>query len=127
MNASDLAGLLRGGGEEALQHPMDPMAQAMELRDRWGRYNQNHDPRLRPGALCREQRGMSTNRLNPLLLMFWRWLDITDPQDRMLIKDCINDRMVDRLDCMIAYISERGNLIIAPGESWRLEVVEEEL
>lgn len=129
MNASDLSAILHGGGgrdEEAMKHPMDPVAQAMELRDRYKRYKRKRDSRLKPGALCREQRGMTTNRLNPLLMMFWRWLDIKDPQDRMLIEDGINDRMINRIDCMTGYISERGNLILVPTESWRLEVVEDE-
>lgn len=66
---------------------VDPVAQAMELRDRWNSYNVEHD--LRPGMLVRAK-----HRVGPLkddyrivLLVMRRLTDST--HDKLLVQDFV--------------------------------------
>jgi hypothetical protein len=99
-------------------HPIDPRAQAMELRDRFRRASMT--TKLEPGILCREKRGMSMLKV-PSLILFWRWLDPADVQDAAIIAKAVSQKHIFRTDCMVAFLDTDGDLNILDYESWRLE------
>lgn len=116
---ADLIGRMsEGTDDESKVHPIDPMAQAMELRDRFRR---GHLVTLfQPGMLCREKRGLGILKHDPLV-MFWRWLDPTDAQDAAMIDDAARKRDQDKVDCLIGFIDADSDMNIFVHESWRLE------
>lgn len=118
-NLSDLMGSMQNDQpEESTTHPIDPRAQAMELRDRFRRAGILTP--LVPGMLCREKRGMAMLRRDQLVI-FWRWLDPADVLDATLIDETVQKRHVSRIDCLIGFLALDGDLILTPNESWRLE------
>lgn len=104
--------------EEPKSHPIQSLAQAMELRDRFRRAQVK--AAFEPGMLCREKLGMQVLK-TPRLIMFWRWLHPEDEQDALLIADSVDKRMVNRTDCMVGYLDNAGDLCVTHFESWRLE------
>lgn len=118
MNLHELLTSMPNDHDEPTTHPIDPRAQAMELRDRFRRAGILTP--LVPGMLCREKRGMTMLRI-PLVVMFWRWLDPADAQDAVLIKDTVQKLRVSRIDCIIGFLDSDGDLVVTPSETWRLE------
>lgn len=118
MNLHELLTSMPDDQDEPTTHPIDPRAQAMELRDRFRRAAT--DPALAPGMLCREKRGMGMLKRAPLV-MFWRWLDPADAQDAVLINQDMMKHYRSRADCLIGFIDKDGDLLLTPNESWRLE------
>lgn len=105
-----------------LEHPIHPVAQAMELTDRFRRAT-NAAP-LAPGMLCREKRGMGVLRRNPVV-MLWRWLDPADVVDREMLKAYMIKHVSNRADCVIGFLDQDGELVIHVGESWRMQPASE--
>lgn len=101
------------------KHPIDERAQAMELLDRFRRADAPAG--LRPGDLCREKRGIHTLAMAPVLV-FWRSLDSSDPQDALIIRDAVKHRHVLRVDCMVGFIEPDGILTCMAQEPWRLDI-----
>lgn len=100
-------------------------AQAMELRDRWERWNVPSD--LKPGDLVMERPGLGSRkphfRKNELLIL-WRMLDPTNPVDQMHIEQAIQrgNSGTDRQDCMVGSLEEHGICVnIYPNELRHLE------
>lgn len=106
---------------EIVEHPIDRRAQAMELRDRYRRAIQ--PAKLEPGMLCREKMGVGILKRRPLV-MFWRWLDPDNANDRAVVKEVLTVRAAADLDCLIGILDVDGDLTLLPGESWRLEPCE---
>lgn len=104
--------------DEPTTHPIDPRAQAMELRDRFRRAGILTP--LVPGMLCREKRGMAMLKRDPLVV-FWRSLDPADDQDAVLIEQALQKRYASRIDCLVGFLDNDGDLLLTPSESWRLE------
>jgi hypothetical protein len=121
-NPQFLESLMRQSGhdvdDQPKTHPIDELAQAMELRDRFRRAAVTTE--FQPGMLCREKRGMATIKLRGLV-MFWRWLDPKDAQDAAMIDEIARKMFSHRHDCIIGIIDAGGDLAIGVGESWRLE------
>jgi hypothetical protein len=99
-------------------HPIDPRAQAMELRDRFRRAMVS--TQFEPGMLCIEKRGMALLR-SPQLVVFWRWLEPTDVQDAAMIADSVEKSLVHRTDCIVGLLDHDGDLKVVSFESWRLQ------
>lgn len=107
--------------DEATEHPIDRRAQAMELRDRFRRAMRA--AKLEPGTLCREKSGLGILKRRPLV-MFWRWLEIGRATDEALVKYTQTQRAAADTDCLIGILDADGDLMVMPGESWRLEPCE---
>lgn len=103
-------------------HPIEPQAQATELRDRFRRATTA--AALVPGMLCREKLGMTVLK-SPGLIMFWRWLDPSYAQDALIIADSVHKKYVNRTDCMVGFLDHGGGLVVLNFESWRLEPSDE--
>jgi hypothetical protein len=100
------------GGErkrnEKREHPVQPLAQAMELTARYQRAKIAYA--VLPGMLCVEKSGMAMFPDKPVL-MLWRMLDATDWLDQVIIKDCIDRLSISRLDCIVARLSDDADHI----------------
>jgi hypothetical protein len=117
--AEMFAAMLGGQREpESETHPIDPLAQAMELRDRFRRAMIQAP--LEPGMLCTEKRGMGI-LTTARLVMFWRWLDPAVDEDAAIIDRAVTNQAVHHTDCMVGFLDENGSLRIMDFESWRLE------
>lgn len=104
--------------EQPKDHPIHPLAQAMELRDRFRRAHVK--AALEPGMLCREKPGMAALKTSRLII-FWRWLKPEDTQDALIIEDAVANKAVNCTDCMVGFLDHEGDLIVVCFESWRLE------
>jgi hypothetical protein len=108
--------------QEPEVHPILPLAQAMELRDRFRRAQ--IEAGLYAGMLCREKPGLGV-LTSQRLIMFWRWLDPADTQDALIIADVVRRLIVNRVDCMVGYLDHDGHIEVTTFESWRLEPCDE--
>jgi hypothetical protein len=125
VDMSDLLGSMLASGKTGRKretHPVHPEAQSMELRDRYMRAQVKAD--LKPGDLCREKAGIGMLVHAPILIL-WRWLDMKDRQDRLIVKDWIENHHTNRIDCMVAFLSDDGrDMVIMPHELGRLKRLE---
>src|ERR1041385_6537601 len=85
------------------RHPIMPLAQAMELRDRYDRAQVKHD--LQPGMLCTEKAGLAYFSDGPVLIL-WRLLNSEDWLDREIIRDYVRETAISRCDCIVARLSD---------------------
>jgi hypothetical protein len=85
------------------RHPIMPLAQAMELRDRYDRAQIKHD--LKPGMLCKEKAGLAYFSDAPVLIL-WRMLDTAEWLDRQIIRDYVRENAISRCDCIVARLSD---------------------
>jgi hypothetical protein len=103
------------------RHPLDPMAQRMELADRFLRGNARPLRPLQPGDICRQKSGLNFISGDPVIVL-WRWLNPDDPHDILLIRRFIRKHPVNRIDCIIGFLDDDAHTVLmVPGESWRLE------
>ena len=119
----DIAEMLRQrlGGElgQKIDRPPRPWdeAQIDDLRARWAAHNRSED--LQPGDLIVAKPGLSTRKpeyRTGYVHMFWRRLDFATWHDRMLASVHLRGLLVDRLDCLVAYIGDDDALVIEPSE-----------
>lgn len=115
-----LAGKFGSAEKEGVDRliPPHPLAQAMELRQRFAAAQVKHD--LKPGDLCREKTGLGVFD-PPRLAMFWRWLDTRSYFDRCAIAEFVKEHMAASADCIIAFIADEGGIFFHPADSQRLE------
>jgi hypothetical protein len=101
---------------EPRKHPIDPLAQGMELLRRWqsvyvSLYEQPTEPPL--GRLFVEKEGLCTLTPAPVLIV-WRWLDINDYQDRRVIGDAIESARTapgERFNCMVGMLTQKAQTV----------------
>ena len=119
-------GQLMQKSEEPDEHPIDPLGQAMELRERWDRvWGKEPDPRLVPGVLVMEQERVGIFNLT-LVLVIIRMLDVGDPQDLMIMRAAHTNLSHDRLDVLVGYICEDGShLVVKPHTLRRLRLYDQ--
>lgn len=89
-------------------HPIMPMAQAMELEDRWKRAQVDHN--LQPGTLCVEKPGLGMFPDRPVMIL-WRKLDTDVWFDRLIMKDFVRESHANRVDCIIARLDNEANTV----------------
>lgn len=102
------------------QHPIDPLAQAMELRSR---FQTVHGDTLQfpqhtaVGRLFKEKAGVRRYLHDPVLIV-WRMLDMEDSQDWEIVKDYISKfHVLDRFDCVTGMLNEEGTTVMAQPHS----------
>lgn len=99
-----------------------PAAQAMELRERWRLYNKQQI--LEPGQFVKEKQGLG-HFASDVVLMLWRMLDISDSLDRIMASQWMERIQHNRLDCVVAYVSDDGaGIMFEPHELAQLELAE---
>jgi hypothetical protein len=107
-------------------HPMDPLAQAMELRARfrdvYGDVMSLPGAHERPivGSLVKGKRGLSRYKGDPVLIV-WRMLDDDNWQDVELVTDYIKRHFCgERMDCITGYLNDGGNTVVLEPHALRL-------
>lgn len=112
-------GAVRGETETSSRPHVD--AQHMELAARWDAYNEPHD--LKPGDFVVEKRGVGMKKPSSVILMMvWRLLDMNDPNDKLLAEQRISEYPVNRLDCIVAWLTDDSStLVFEPHELARLQ------
>lgn len=90
------------------KHPLDPMAQAMELTDRYKRARLKHD--LKPGDLCVEKAGLQFFDDGPVLIL-WRVLDPDDWCDQQIMKDYIRKEWSNGVNCIIGRLDDDAHRV----------------
>ena len=93
----------------------DPLAQAMELRERFARLSQVH--KFQPGDIVRGKPGVCSHKpeLN-VVNVFVRYLDTADAYDKQMMSEYLRELGLERAaftpDCVIAdiYSTEGGCL-----------------
>lgn len=91
------------------EHPVHPIAQALELQDRFRRAScKNH---FAPGDLCRCRRGFIDVKSDPIL-MYWRTLHATDFQDQKIISEWLDKHYVLYVDCIVGMLTDDGSSVI---------------
>lgn len=86
---------------ETLPHPL---AQAMELQDRFVRYHQGHP--FVPGALCIQKPGLNVlkQEAGEVVFIFWRWLDTNCALDQRRARRMIRATSYPNFDCLVARV-----------------------
>lgn len=116
-----------GAEQEPLptSHPIDPLAQAMELTDRLERMAADHT--FEYGMLCRQKRGLGPLRTDPVLA-FVRYLDLSSTIDQQIVADHIREHMINTVDCIVAMLGDKSECIhflvgsaalLEPYEPWK--------
>ena len=106
-------------GKPRKTHPVQPLAQMMELRDRYERSQIKHD--LQAGMLCVEKVGLGYFSDRPVL-MLWRILDVESWLDREIIKDHVREVAINQVDCIVARLSDDASYLqFVPHAMERLE------
>jgi hypothetical protein len=101
------------------RHPLASLAQAMELEARFKAACEEHT--FAPGDLVRSKPGLGFLKTESVM-MYWRALDLSDPTDFYMAKRFIKRTMVNRIDCVVAYLAEDGGTVLhVPAESALLE------
>lgn len=115
ISLKDLLGISDQHEKSAIKHPIDPLAQAMELRARWASVY-GHPTAGLSGALVKEKRGLLRFNHDPVLIV-WRMLDAEHSrQDWQIIKHYIKQYTVpEPCDCLVAFLDDNGKtLLCAP-------------
>lgn len=126
----NLSEMMRQASEETEQ-PTRPQvdAQRMELEARWLSYHRHED--IKPGTLVVEKDGIGVFKPNlrrNTILMLWRYLDPEDPIDAIIIKDWVSEHRINRLDCILAYITDDGSTLDwIPHEAAQLRAVDQDV
>ena len=108
----------QGGTAGDTAHPIDPLAQAMELRARYRAVYGSHDGIT--GILVKEKRGVPRYNHDPVMIL-WRDLDMDDEQDYDLaIRFARRHEALERLDCVVAYLSDCGKTLVAAPHTRKL-------
>jgi hypothetical protein len=82
-------------------------AQRMEVRRLWAQYCDVPSARLEPGELIAHKNPAGS--LSDRGVMFVRDLDLNDPTDLEMMRDCTRRNALNKVDCVIA-IHGRGEL-----------------
>lgn len=99
---------LPGTGKPLSEHPVTPLAQAMELTDRMRRMAARHT--FAYGDLCVEKAGMAILKAEPVLA-FVRMLDLNVFHDQQIFTEYVKDHTIDRIDCIVAVLSPDSTFI----------------
>lgn len=107
--------------EEDGPAPLSPEAQFANLDAAWAHYWTSKE--FAPGdhVHCRE--GMSVFTREPVMMIFVRHLDATDPIDMAQITFDLTQTKWNKLDCMILRLGHNGSMFFAPFDQDILERV----
>jgi hypothetical protein len=101
-------------------------AQAMELRSRFALAQDFVSVDPVPGDLVQEKRGLGV-KIMPYrkieLMIVWRYLDLTDWTDRLLVRKWMKEVGGDKYDCLTAEMTDDGtSLVFRPNQLSHLEL-----
>ena len=65
--------------------------------------------------------GVYTHAESSLVLVFWRELDPSNPEDWLIISEHHRKQFASRVDCLVGRLLEKGDFLVNSHESWRLE------
>lgn len=89
-----------------------PMAQRLELLDRWERAGERHE--FRPGDLVRQKAGLHIIRDEDAhQLLFWSWLDVSNPVHAARLRDEAERLIIfPDVDCFVVTLSDDGTALL---------------
>lgn len=105
-------GALSSDDDETPSRPLME-AQRMELLSRWQSYNEPQN--LKPGDLVVEKDGLGRKKPSSrgtILMMVWRMLDPHSPYDAALIEQWLAEYPSNRLDCLVAWLTDDAVAVI---------------
>ncbi len=113
--------------EKETPNKLHPIAQRMELTERFKRYHTPENYTFTPGLeFVREKQGLGyTPRAHTkdLVRLFWRYLDQEDAVDFEIIRDFIGQAHMSRVDCLVAELTADGSsVVMLPHDTALLEV-----
>jgi hypothetical protein len=111
LSLSDLMGAARGTVDQKTHRDI-PEAQVVELRARLAQFNKAV-PTFKRGDIIQHKEGLEWPMIDSRtshVWMFWRYLNMENPVDRMNAETAISKAPGDRFDCLVAHVTSKDHV-----------------
>jgi hypothetical protein len=108
-------------GPEDEAHALTEEAQRANLESAWAHYSAVKT--FRPGEVVRQRVGLGIVK-KATVFLYVRPLNVCERADEMQIADAVGRSRFNKVDCMIGFVADDGQVIFTPMDSDLLEPLE---